>query len=887
MNKLLTKAAKILVGLSLAAGVGVAVGSNKAKKVDAMPNNYTVSSSELSSVSNNQLVAWGTSSSNLVKSFGSNWGYLSTTKSEWLVFTVETTTGGFYLKDNDSGDYVYSSAAKKIELSSSNKTVLTLNNVTDKGYLVNGGSSIGNYTYNSTGIRPYSNNNYSAAHLYAVTAAPSDPSISVDKNSLEVVENDLTGGSFNVSYENTTSNFSISSSDTNEDYVRISYTAAYGESGSVKVDVLGLAMTATPVTLTISQSQVQDDLEVSVTVLSDNVVTVSAAGGATSLNQGSTLQLSASSSKGADTFTWASSDENIATVGENSGLVTGVGVGSVTITANSVSYNGTFGTKILTINFGGSYSRATWYNASALSQDNPSNTSADGSYVKQSFSGYSTTISSVSVSGTVAYDKAGGLSIGKAGTNNSYVSITMNSSYYLKSITIWGASWDAGILPTITASDSSDNSTTVTQLSNGGSFVSHGVAMNEFPLTWTFGSLAKVVTLSNGNSANHRFTIYQMDLVFSTINPESVSLSETQATLMQTETKQLTAFVSPRNYNTNFSISWSTTDDTIADVSETGLVSASSSNTGNVSISANYTIAGTTSSKTCSVVVIELVASSVNIRGSIADSLTNKTSETLIISGKTWNFSKVQKYALDYSSGGNINAYTKNCLRVGESSIAGSIGNDSAYAFKFKKVIVAHCLNSNKSGPYSASVTVAGSDTKGNTDVSATSVANGMITTYTLQSAVKYVNVSTTGATYISSVTFVFDNAQETAMSAAEFILGLSPDRGEEYIGSCSLANGTYKAAKKFLYDAGDEVKSTFQTSSDATIVSARTRYLIWAANNHDAAPFVGEEPSANLKVGLNVSNEIANNISLVVIISIISVGAIAGYFFIRKRKVN
>ena len=141
-----------------------------AMKVIAMDDGYTIGTTPLSSVSNGDLVVWGTSNSNLAKSCSSNWIYLSSTQSEWIVFTVETTTNGFYLKTPE-GSYVYSSAAKKVEFSSTNKTVLTINS----NNLVNGGSSIGNYTYNSTGIRPYASNNYTNAYLYAVTPSGSIP----------------------------------------------------------------------------------------------------------------------------------------------------------------------------------------------------------------------------------------------------------------------------------------------------------------------------------------------------------------------------------------------------------------------------------------------------------------------------------------------------------------------------------------------------------------------------------------------------------------------------------------------------------------------------------------------------------------------------------------
>ncbi len=81
-------------------------------------------------------------------------------------------------------------------------------------------------------------------------------------------------------------------------------------------------------------------------------ITLSAANGATSLKVGETLQLTATLSDSGDTsgITYESSNTNVATVDVNSGLVTGVSNGSVTITASKDGY--TAGTINLTVNKG-------------------------------------------------------------------------------------------------------------------------------------------------------------------------------------------------------------------------------------------------------------------------------------------------------------------------------------------------------------------------------------------------------------------------------------------------------------------------------------------------------------------------------------------------------
>ena len=134
-----------------------------------MNANYTIGS-QVTSLVDGDYVAWGTANNNLATSIASNWVYCGSTKADWIVFKVVKISNAFYLQNTADSKSVYSSDAKKVAFDTSNKTAITLSPVTDKGYLVNGGSSIGNYTFNSTGIRPYTSSNYNAANLYKVNA---------------------------------------------------------------------------------------------------------------------------------------------------------------------------------------------------------------------------------------------------------------------------------------------------------------------------------------------------------------------------------------------------------------------------------------------------------------------------------------------------------------------------------------------------------------------------------------------------------------------------------------------------------------------------------------------------------------------------------------------
>jgi len=127
-------------------------------------DDYTISNTPLTSsgITNNMLVVWGTTTSNLATGIDSNWVRLSSTSSEWIIFTLEGTSSGFKLKNGSN--YVYCSGAKKVDFSSSSSTTFTLTNA---GLVTNATS--GTFYYNSSGLRPYTSNSYTNAYLYALT----------------------------------------------------------------------------------------------------------------------------------------------------------------------------------------------------------------------------------------------------------------------------------------------------------------------------------------------------------------------------------------------------------------------------------------------------------------------------------------------------------------------------------------------------------------------------------------------------------------------------------------------------------------------------------------------------------------------------------------------
>ena len=160
---------------------------------------YTVGTTKLASadIVNGMKVVWGTTSSNCARSIDSNWVYLTSTASQWLVFTIEGTSSGFKLKND--GNYVYSSAEKKVAFDSTNYTTFTLDG---SGSVTN--SSIGTYVLNSTGLRPYNSvGSYTRAYLYPLTLNKTVSSISISGYTTSFTEGDTFsfGGTVTANYD--------------------------------------------------------------------------------------------------------------------------------------------------------------------------------------------------------------------------------------------------------------------------------------------------------------------------------------------------------------------------------------------------------------------------------------------------------------------------------------------------------------------------------------------------------------------------------------------------------------------------------------------------------------------------------------------------------------
>lgn len=96
-----------------------------------------------------------------------------------------------------------------------------------------------------------------------------------------------------------------------------------------------------------------------------------------------------------------------------------------------------------------------------------------------------------------------------------------------------------------------------------------------------------------------------------------------------------------------------------------------------------------------------------------------------------------------------------------------------------------------------------------------------------------------------------------------------------------------YSAMKSAYTALSDAEKNVFQYSDDYS--AARARMLNWAKANGETFTYGAESPFATARYNVLpiIGDQNTNTVAIIVIISIVSVTAIGGYFFLRRRKEN
>ena len=342
-------------------------------------------------------------------------------------------------------------------------------------------------------------------------------------------------------------------------------------------------------------------------------------------------------------------------------------------------------------------------------------------------------------------------------------------------------------------------------------------------------------------------------------------------------TQQLTETVEPSNAS-NKNVIWTSSDTDVATVSSTGLVTAVGVGTATITVetvnggfkaTCSVTINGfageyhkvTDTSKLYAGMKFVLVyETGSKVAGAIADSKVFFTSQDATVDGGEASSSSETVFTL----GGTVNNWT---LTTSQGLL---------YATAAKSLV----FDSEAEGADSTwTITISGGN------VSITSNTSGYGT-------IKYNTSSPRFLNYASGQTAIQLYAADHEDNVYEFISDYmkmgDTSRAGNGTGVCS-SGGDYLAAKAALNDLASEERSDFQNDANGKYTAALARYNAWALYCKDGAPFDGNDTietklnSANI-IGL-INSENGSVSAIIVIVSLVSITAIGGYFFIRRRK--
>ena len=158
-------------------------------------------------------------------------------------------------------------------------------------------------------------------------------------------------------------------------------------------------------------------------------------------------------------------------------------------------------------------------------------------------------------------------------------------------------------------------------------------------------------------------------------------------------------------------------------------------------------------------------------------------------------------------------------------------------------------------------------------------IVKGTSTSLTITGEYTYIGIrSNYGAIYINTITITYGGT-DTAVNVSNYIMF------EDTNNQCNIKTDI---AIGYFNGLSNEEKSTFMTSNDYVIATARERFNAWLANKGKSIDYVNNAYviNSNSKNGFVIldSEDKANNITVLIII-VLSISSIAGFAFIRKKK--
>ena len=96
-----------------------------------------------------------------------------------------------------------------------------------------------------------------------------------------------------------------------------------------------------------------------------------------------------------------------------------------------------------------------------------------------------------------------------------------------------------------------------------------------------------------------------------------------------------------------------------------------------------------------------------------------------------------------------------------------------------------------------------------------------------------------------------------------------------------------YLPAKQAFNDLSEIEQQIFKTSSE--YAAAKLRFEEWADKNNDGAPYDGNETIVTLaranRISIFNEGDVGNTTAIIIIVSLFSLTAVGGFFFIKKKK--
>lgn len=133
------------------------------------------------------------------------------------------------------------------------------------------------------------------------------------------------------------------------------------------------------------------------------------------------------------------------------------------------------------------------------------------------------------------------------------------------------------------------------------------------------------------------------------------------------------------------------------------------------------------------------------------------------------------------------------------------------------------------------------------------------------------------GSSY-SNITNITVSYNSTATNTANYIM---------YEDTANQCLSKYTTAKAYFNSLPSYGKTSFMTSNDYVIATARERFEAWARYNGETITYSNGTYSISRIQPINVvENKVSSDsVALIVIISILGIGVVGGYFYLRKKK--